>query len=252
MTYFNSFFHFIKATLVALSAFTIFAQAANAMSVAPIVVEMSAAGRTSKSVIRVVNDGKGKLPVEIIVSKVDLGLNGEQEKKAAAEDFLIFPPQAIIQPGATQTFRIQWVGKPDIPKSQSYIFSVNQVPVKMPKGKSGVQLVFNFSSVVNVAPVKGTASIELTNTEVAKDKKGNRKPVLTVKNNGNIHARLSDATVHLKANGWSKTLSSGLLKQKLGVGLIQPGKSRRLFLPIEVPENVTKISANIKYKGLKK
>lgn len=245
----RSFFYFI---FVILPIISLLSEAAHAMSVSPIVVEMTAAGRGSKSVLRVVNDGKTKLPVEIVVSKIELGPNGEQNKKLGAKDFLIFPPQAIIKPGSTQTFRVQWVGQPDIPKSNTYIFSVNQVPVKMPKGKSGVQLVFNFGAVVNVSPIKGNSSLKLLRTDIGKDAKGKRKPAVTVSNSGNIHARLSDATIKLSGNGWSKTLNPGLLKQSLGVGLVQPGKKRRLLLPVELPANVTKVAATIQYKGIKK
>ena len=139
---------------------------ARAMSVTPIVIEMVSTGRHSKATIRVVNDGSKKLPVEIVVSRVELGPEGERKETPAGDEFLIFPPQALVAPGATQTFRIQWVGDPVIAKSQTYIFSVNQVPVKMPKGISGVQLVFNFATVVNVAPPEGVASLELVRAEI--------------------------------------------------------------------------------------
>ncbi len=227
-------------------------EVAKAMSVTPIVTEMAATGRTSKASITVVNDGKKKLPIEIIVYRVELGLNGEQSRKREEQEFVVFPPQALIAPGATQTFRIQWVGKPDIAKSQSYIFSVNQVPVKMPKGKSGVQLVYKFGTVVNVAPAVGEPSIKLLKSEVAKDPKGVRKPAVTVVNRSNVHARLSDATIKLSGSGWSKTLSPEYLQQRLGVGLVQPGKKRRLLLPVEVPANVSKVSASVSYKPKKR
>ena len=71
---------------------------------------------------------------------------------AAGDEFLVFPPQAVVPAGATQSFRIQWVGEPNIQKSQSYMFSVNQLPVKRKAGESGVQVVFNFGVIVSVAP----------------------------------------------------------------------------------------------------
>ncbi|MGH1351627.1 MAG: fimbrial biogenesis chaperone [Methyloligellaceae bacterium] len=223
----------------------------NAMGVNPVVMEMTSAGRGSKGSIRVVNDGKNKLPVEIVISRVELGPEGEQSLRPAGEEFLIFPPQALVPPGATQNFRVQWVGKPDIPESQSYIFSVNQVPVKMPKGQSGVQLVFNFGTVVNVGPPSGAPSIKLLKSEISKDKRGKRRPAVTLRNSSNVHARLSDATVRLSGNGWSETMTPAILRQKLGVGLIQPGKVRKLMLPVEVPASVTSIKTEIQYKPKK-
>ena len=236
-----------RALIFALFPFT-FAAAAHAMSVSPIVVEMSSTGRHAKSTIRVVNDSTKKLPVEIEISRVELDANGGQKSTPAGDEFLIFPPQAIVAPGATQTFRVQWVGEPVIPESQTYIFSVNQVPVKMPKGQSGVQVVFNFGTVVNVAPPEGSASLQLIKAGIGRDAKNKRRPALTLKNSGNTHARLSDATITLSASGWSKTLTPAALKQSLGVGLVQPGKQRRVLIPVDLPAGVTKIAASINYK----
>ncbi len=219
-----------------------------AMSVAPVLMEMTVSGSASKSSIRVVNDSKKKLPVEIIIYSLELGPHGEQTKKKDPKDFLIFPPQALIKPGATQTFRIQWVGNPTMRKSQSYIFSVNQVPVKMPKGKSGVQMVYNFGTIVNVSPSSGKSTIELLNTSIVKTKAGKRYPAIIVKNAGNIHSKVSEATIKLNSSGWSKTLPPQYLERFMGVGLVQPGKSRRLLLPVEVPGNVKKITASIDYR----
>jgi P pilus assembly chaperone PapD len=101
-----------------------------AMMVSPIYLDMNAAGNNNHAQISVTNDGAKALPVEIIVSHIDLNENGEALSKIAGEEFLIFPPQAMVSPGATQVFRIQWVGDPQIKTSQSYTFSVNQVPVR--------------------------------------------------------------------------------------------------------------------------
>ncbi len=245
----------IKRTIISLfltfTAITTHNLVSHAMGVNPVVMEMTSAGRGSKGSIRVINDGKNKLPVEIVISRVELGPEGEQSLRPAGEEFLVFPPQALVPPGATQNFRVQWVGNPDIPESQSYIFSVNQVPVKMPKGQSGVQLVFNFGTVVNVGPPSGTPAIKLLKSEISKDRRGNRRPTITLKNSSNVHARLSDATVKLSGNGWSETMTPAILRQRLGVGLIQPGKIRKLVLPVDIPANVTDIRTEIEYKPKK-
>jgi fimbrial chaperone protein len=107
-----------------------------AMSVVPALIDMSTSGgKTSQ--ISVVNDGAKPLPVEIIVSRIDLDENGEIKSAPAGDDFLIFPPQAMVAPGATQAFRLQWVGDPQIKKSQSYIFSVNRKRVSAPTFRRG-------------------------------------------------------------------------------------------------------------------
>ena len=209
------------------------------------VLELTAA--KGKGEIRVVNDGSKQLPVEIVVSRVELSESGETIAKPAGDEFLVFPPQALVSPGATQNFRIQWVGDPQIKQSQSYIFSVNQVPVRMPAGKSGVQVVFNFATVVNVAPATGQSAINLVSAGIGKDEKGKLHPTVTVKNPGNIHAKLTDATIKLSGSGWSETLQPGQLRQIMGVGLVQPGKTRRFLLPVDVPAGIKQVTASIDY-----
>jgi fimbrial chaperone protein len=220
----------------------------SAMSVSPASVELSASGAGASKQISVVNDGAKPLPIEIIVSRMELNENGESATKPAGDEFLIFPPQTMVAPGASQTFRIQWVGDPQIRQSQSYVFSVNQVPVRMPQGKSGVQVVFNFATIVNVSPADGKAAISLVSAAVGKDEKGKARPALTVKNSGNLHARLTDATISLSGGSWSATLRPEQMRQTMGIGLVQPGKTRRFLLPVDVPANAGPITASIDYQ----
>jgi P pilus assembly chaperone PapD len=236
---------------VAALAMIIFALSnpAGAMSVSPNTLDISASANSTGQ-LRVVNDGAVALPIEIVVSRIELNEAGEATSRPAGDEFLIFPPQALLAPGAAQSFRIQWVGDPQIAQSRSYVFSVNQVPVKMPKGKSGMQVVFNFTALVNVAPASGRAGIDLVSTGIGKDEKGKPRPALTVKNPGNIHARLTDATISLSAGSWSQTLRPEQLRQTIGFGLVQPGKTRRFLLPLDLPAGLGPISARVDYKPL--
>lgn len=226
--------------------------AALAMSVTPVVVDMAVAGRDARASISVVNDGTRPLPVEFLIYSIDVGPKGETVEKAAGDEFLVFPPQALVAPGATQIFRIQWVGTPDIKTSRSYIFSVNQIPVKMPAQQSGVQIVFNFAVVVNVAPPGGIADLKHTATGIAPDPKGVRRPAITVENSGTMHAYLSEASIELTgAGGWRKSLAAAELRQLIGLGLVQPGKRRQFLIPVDLPAGVGQVQATVNYKPKK-
>jgi fimbrial chaperone protein len=235
------------ASLAVILASFLLVRSADAMSVTPIVMDMTTTPGKAQQ-ITVFNDGARPLPVEIIVSRIELDENGEISATPEDKDFLVFPPQKLIPAGATQNFRIQWVGDVQIPASQSYVFSVNQVPVKMPEGKSGVQVVFNFATIVNVAPPGAKAAIDLLKAGVGTDAKGKPRPALTVRNPGNCYARLTDATITLSGGSWSETLTPETLRQSMGVGLVQPGRTRRFLLPVDMPAGVTNMTANIDYK----
>jgi P pilus assembly chaperone PapD len=129
------------------------------------------------------------------------------------------------------------------------MMSVNQVPVKLPEGKSAVQIVMSFGVVINVAPPQGSPSLNLVTTGVEADKKsGKRYPTITVENPSNVHALLPQSTIALSGGSWSQTLSSALLSEKIGIGLVQPGAKRRFVLPVELPPDVKSVQANLDFK----
>ena len=225
--------------------------AARAMSVTSIVSDMTTTGATSRGHLVVFNDNATLLPVEVAVSKISLDENGDFASEPAGDELLIFPSRALVPPGAKQTFRVRWVGNSQIKSSQSYILSVNQVPKKMPKWQCGVQMVLNFATLINVDPIAGKSTLNLLKSGVVNDDKGKPRPMLTVQNPGNIHAKLTDATITLSGGGWSKTLTPEELRRSMGFGLVQPGKTRRFLLPIDMPPNVNDVTASIKYKPTK-
>ena len=150
-----------------------------------------------------------------------------------------------------QVFRVQWVGDGDIKKSQTYRFSTSQIPVQLPDQKSGIQIVMSFGVTVNVAPPDGQSQIVVVGAKPAKSKDGRRLATLTVKNLGNKHAYLNESVITLSASAWSAQLTPFEFAQKVGLGIVQPGKERRFFLSIEVPANVSAITAKVTYKPKK-
>ena len=171
------------------------------MSVTPIHVEMASVGGTSRTQITVVNDGKEPLPVETTLGRLTLNENGERTITKAGEEFLVFPPQAMIPPGGTQVFRLQWVGEPMLAQSQSYMLNVSQVPVKLPKGQSKLQVVMSFGVVINVAAQQATPSLKVVGTGFTTDKQGKRRAVVTVENPTKHHALLPDGTLEPDGRG---------------------------------------------------
>jgi len=222
----------------------VFAAPATAMSVQPTQVEMVSAGQRARAQVSVTNDGAAPMPVELVIESLAIDEKGESRKSPGGDSFLIFPPQALIAPGASQVFRLQWVGEPQMTKSESYIITVNQIPVAAPKGRSTVQIVMAMGVLVNIAPAAGAADLRIVDTVIVSDK-GKRRPAITVENPTNTHALLPDAKVRLASGPWSKTLERSELGT--GIGLVQPGKKRRFVLPVDVPANVQSIQASIQY-----
>lgn len=240
----------IARMLVCAAAVVLAAASAQAMSVRPIQIEMLSVGGTRPQ-FSVDNDSKEPLPVEIVIQKLTLDENGGRKLSKANDKFLVFPPQALIQPGSTQVFRLQWVGEPQIAQSESYMLSVNQIPVKLPAGKSAVQIVMSFGVVVNVAPPAGLPALKLVGTGTTTDKSGKRFPTITVENTSKTHALLPQAIIKLSGGSWAYTMSASEISQKVGIGLVQPGAKRKFTLPVDLPAGVSSVQATMDFNSKK-
>lgn len=218
------------------------------MTVSPLVLEMSTTGDNSKSKLQITNDGAKVMPIEVIVHRMELDELGESTLTRADKELTVFPTQVTIQPGLHQTIRVEWPKLAVLQKSQTYVLEVKQMPVKFADEKSGVQMVFHFSVIVNVAPQDGVVNLSVKNVGVVTDKKGIKHPVITVVNTGTRHASLGDTNITLSSGKWKTTIESSSLQETLGVALVQPGKQRRFLLTPSVPPEVTAIKANLDYK----
>ena len=220
---------------------------AYAVNVQPLSLEMVSIGSNSRASVQVVNDGAAPMPVEVVLKKLEIAEDGKTTESPASNEFLVFPPQAVVPAGATQSFRVQWIGAPDIKKSQTYMLSVNQLPVKMKPGENGVQMVFDFGVVVNVAPTGAQSALKLVSAEAATQGQKHGASI-TVENPGVMYSYFSDAKLTLESGNWRKVISPGELRQLVGYGVVMPGKTRRILVPADVPGGAGKISATLDYK----
>ena len=237
--------HFFSLTLFMLLPLAF----ASAMTVEPIILDVSSIGRNASTSFKVSNPGASPLPVEITVSEMDIGPDGKTITKPADDVFMIYPPLADIKPGSAQTFRIQWIGDPEIAMSRNYRVSVSQVPVKRKEKTSGIQLVLSFGVIVSVSPPESISNIVVSKAMPVTDKDGRRAVVLSVRNPGNKYAVMKNAAISFLGNSnWSANLSAVEVEKKIGLGIVQPGKERRFLIPVEMPQDISDITASIDYQ----
>jgi len=239
---------FAAAIFFAVSALT--SISADAMGVSPVQVELQSAGGQSRGTLTVSNTGGAPLPVDITIKRMTQDENGIRKYHDDAQaEFLILPPQAMVPPGGSQVFRIQWVGEPILDHSKSYMLFANQVPVKMTADKSGVQMISSMGAMINVAPPKGAADLKVVASGIEVDKKtGKRHPTVTVENPTKVHALLPKATLKLQAGNWTEQFEPNQLLGRVGIGLVPPGQRRKFVLPVDLPQGVPSVVASIEYQ----
>jgi fimbrial chaperone protein len=237
----------LKKTSIALftlaSAFLAWAapSLAVAMTVQPVIVDLSPAGRKNTALISVDNPSREPLPVELRIYEAVLDANGVTVSSKASEDLLIFPPQAIIAPSATQSFRVQYIGDPGMERSRHYYVTVAQLPVQLPEGTSAIQIVYNFNVVVSVAAPGQTAQISAVSGEVAKNSEDKPVAAFTIANTGRNYDYLINGRLRLVQKDiagreiYRRTLSGQEIQQTIGFGLIGPELQRRIVTSIELP-----------------
>jgi len=220
-----------------------------AMTVQPVVINLTTSGRGMSQTLTVENTFANPLPVEIRIQELSLTQDGVQGTGTDPGDILVFPQQAMIQPGQTQTFRVQYVGNPDLARSKHYYVTVAQLPVQMPTGQSAIQILYNFQVLVSVSPTGVTPAITVTGAEVARNAAGRPVAAVTVQNSATAHGYLSNGRLRIVQRDGSgrevfrRTLPGPELQQTIGFGLIGAGQTRRVIIPVELPTDGGSVEA---------
>jgi fimbrial chaperone protein len=251
----------LGALVLAAAASLGLAAPAAAMTVQPVVIDLKPAGHAGSAAITVENTFTTPLPVELTVQSLAFDETGVKPTGKDPGDILVFPPQAIIAPGQTQTFRVQWVGDPTLARSQHYFVTVAQLPVKLPEGQSAIQILYDFQVLVSVAASQGEPHLTVTAASVSKVAGAKPtdpvkyEPLVTVKNRGPNYGYLSHSRMTVsERNGagkevFKRVLSPEEIQQTLGFGLIGPEVSRTLTIPVELPQPQGTVAVELSNAG---
>jgi P pilus assembly chaperone PapD len=207
---------------------------------------MESSGQRSNAFIRVQNDRNRPAAIEVSVQTLEIPERGPVVTKAdPGDDFLIFPARATVQPGATQIFRIRWVGEPALAQSRMYMFSTAELPVDMTGRGTAVQMLYAINSIVTVAPPRVRPSLSIIGVERASNPEGRPGLNLLVANTSAAHGLFSRATVRVRGAGFDQLLSSTTLSSAVGIGLVPPKARRMFFVPVEGVPNAGSLSATV-------
>jgi fimbrial chaperone protein len=213
---------------------------AAAMTVSPVVLNLSTSGRGMTQTINVENSFATPLAVELRVEELLPDGNGFTSTAKDPGDLLVFPPQAMIQPGQTQAFRVQYVGDPDLARSKHYYVTVAQLPLQRGEGQPNIQVLYNFQVLVSVSPQGAKPALTVPRAEVAATDDRRPAVALTVANTGTAHGYLSEGRLRIVQKDRSgkrlseKSFAGTDIQQAIGYGLIASGQTRRVIVPIDL------------------
>lgn len=136
----------LGAILGAAPIFALSLSAANAYSVSPLIVEISQSA--PNVTIVATNDDAAAVTLSFDVLEVTVDAEGNQSY-APADQFIVFPPQAIVEPNARQAVQLRLVA-PEVDETKRYIMQTSQVPVSLdPDSPSAIRVGFNYHTLIN-------------------------------------------------------------------------------------------------------
>ena len=222
---------------------------ATAMTVQPVVLNLSPGGRNMTQVLTVTNSFSYLLAVELRVEELTIDSSGVRPTGKDPGDLVVFPPTALIQPGQTQTFRVQYVGDPKLARSKHYYVNVAQLPVKQQQGQSAVQVLYNFQVLASVSPTGAKPAIKVDSAAIERTGDGKFVPAITFSNAAAAHGFLADGKIRIvqKDNAgkeiFRREFTAPEVQQAIGYGLMGAGQVRKVTLPLELPSSSGRIEA---------
>jgi fimbrial chaperone protein len=234
---------------VAAAIAVLVATVVHAMTVSPVVVDLTTTGGRMSQIITIENKYAKPVILEMLSQEAEYTDEGVKGTGKQTDDLVMFPPQAQIAPGGTQAIRIQYVGDPDLAKSKHYFVTVAQLPVKMPEGQSGVQLLYNFQIVTGVAMSGKRPNITVAGAESYMGGDGKPRLTLILKNDADTYGYLSNGSLRITqkdAGGkevFKKSMTPDQISQDIGYGLVGAGQTRRLQTAIVLPETGGSVEA---------
>lgn len=209
-----------------------------AFKLVPISRTFSPVGANATQSYEIVNDGPDRLAVSVSMVQRQMDLDGKEQYKDADDDFLIYPPQILLEPGATQTVRVTWVGQSNPSKELAYRLVAEQLPIDLnkpqdsaKKANGNIKVLLRYAGSVYVRPDNVKPNVVLESVEPQANPQGANQLALTFSNQGTAHVALRDLRLELKsAQGTVVQLGPEQLK---GVNntVILAGNKRRFVIP---------------------
>lgn len=170
-----------------------------ALSFTPIEMDFTPSGRGTTQIYRIENTNAEIAAVEISIKNRKMSLNGEDQLSDADDDFSIFPAQVVLQPGQTQTVRVQYTGPASLTSEKAYRLIAEQLPIDIGQGPQNggrMRLLVKYVASVYIVPAGARSKVKLEETKLTTEE-GKTWLELLIHNEGTSRKILKDAQVQI-------------------------------------------------------
>lgn len=216
------------------------ATSAEAFTLDPISRIFDTSGSKATQTFVITNPSSKPIAVEVSIATLERDLDYRETNRPADDEFLIYPPQIIVKPGARQTVRVQWLGDPDPASEKTFRIIAEQLPIDLASpGQSAptepvgqVRVLITYRGTLYIRPRGAKPIIGLAEAKPASDPSGEQQLSLTLRNRGKAHAVISSCRGSIASTqGDARVALDSAALQGLANSKILAGDSRRFHLP---------------------
>jgi len=192
-------------------------------------------GAQANGAFRVNSTGDEPVAIEISVTERQMDLQGHEVRPNAEDDFVIYPPQILLQPGESQTVRVTWLGDPEPGYELAYRLITEQLPIELDEPEPTVTVptiridaLYNYVASLYIAPPGASPEVMLTASHQTVN--GEDRLFLEFDNQGTGHQLLRGLRLALAPQGQPEAVMTLEPEQLPGVsGENVLAKHRRQF-----------------------
>ena len=182
----------------------------HAFKLTPAVISITPGRDGSGAVVRVENNTDAPAAIQFSVLTREMDIEGRETTHPADEDFIVYPPQTIIEPRETQTVRIRWVGESIPDREISYRFLAEQLPVRLTQGDQSnvnLNLVVRILGSLYVRPADAEPEVKIESVSKITNADGREAVEFILSNEGTAHTILGHLSIDLTSTDGDGTVT---------------------------------------------
>ncbi len=225
-----------------------------AFKLTPMEMTFQPTGRGATQTVRITNAHDQPIAVEIHLAAREMTLSGEDRLSDAEDFFAVFPAQAIVLPGKSQTVRVQWLGDPAPERELAFRLVAEQLPIDLNRETSDgarLKLLVRYIASLYIAPRGMEADVVLESAVQTTAADGSARLAIVLHNRGTAHSLLRGLTLTAtgQARGNDKVsvaLNAEQLDGMTGQNLLA-GHRREFLLPWPVTLSEGPVAVSFDY-----
>lgn len=215
---------------------------AAAYDLKPIVVQLSPTGNGSSQTLVITNSHEVPIAIEVRAYRREQLADGEDRLTPEDQDILIYPPQMVIPPLASQSFKVQWVGDPAPTSELAYRIVTEQLPIRFKEVVDGnrsanLTVRYRYEAALYIEPRGAAPAARLASVARVKGDDGSDQLELRIASEGTMRAILDTPRLAISGASGGQAELSGEQVQPLDGLNILPGVERvvRIAAPAGLP-----------------